>query len=39
MLEKRTWTAKNAAQAFQGMLNAKQQWLEEIKQAEARLAL
>jgi len=37
--EKRKWTAKEAAKAFQAMLDAKKQWLEEINQAEARLAL
>lgn len=32
-MENRTWTAKDATRAFQGMLDAKQQWLEEIAQA------
>jgi len=39
MSEKRKWTATEAARAFQAMLDAKKQWLEEINQAEARLAL
>jgi len=39
MAEKRKWTATEAARAFQAMLDAKKQWLEEINQAEARLAL
>ena len=39
MAETRKWTARDAARAFQGMLDAKQQWLEEIKQAEMNLAL
>lgn len=38
-MEKKTWTAKEAARVFQGMLDAKQQWLEEVAQAEAKLAL
>jgi len=36
---KRKWTAAEAAKAFQAMLDAKKQWLEEINQAEASLAL
>lgn len=37
-MKTRQWTSEEAARAFQAMLDAKQGWLEEIRQAEAKLA-
>ena len=38
-MENKKWTKETAQEAFQGMLNAKQEWLDLISARKAALSL